>query len=91
MTQTDYTIAPSANAIELFENQVYMYGPEEVATIIVPGDLRGKSGSYEYKERLADNILQDIEKPRIIISMEKPSFYNEILFCIYLCRSGKPT
>ncbi|MDD3431201.1 MAG: RagB/SusD family nutrient uptake outer membrane protein [Bacteroidales bacterium] len=67
MTQTDYTIAPSANAIELFENQVYMYGPEEVATIIVPGDLRGKSGSYEYKERLADNIFQVSEKPRIII------------------------
>ncbi|HOD26113.1 MAG TPA: RagB/SusD family nutrient uptake outer membrane protein [Bacteroidales bacterium] len=67
MTQTNYTLAPSANALELFENQVYMYGEEEVATIIVPGDLRGESGSYEYTERLEDNTIQISDKPRITI------------------------
>lgn len=67
MTQTNYTIAPSANALELFENQVYSYGPEEVATIIIPGDLRGETGAYDYRERLADNTYQESESPRITI------------------------
>lgn len=67
MTRIDYTVAPSANALELYENQVYMNGPEEVATVIMPGDLRGESGSYEYIERLEDNSTQVSDKPRIII------------------------
>lgn len=67
MTQTDYTLAPSANAIELFENQVYMSGPEEVATVIIPGDLRGETGAYNYQERLADNTYQVSDNPRITI------------------------
>lgn len=67
MTQTNYILAPSANALDLFENQVYSDGPEDVATVIIPGDLRGESGSYEYRERLADNTFQVSENPRITI------------------------
>lgn len=67
MTQTNYTVAPSARALELYENQVYMYGPEEVATVIIPGDLRGETGAYNYQERLADNTYQVSDNPRITI------------------------
>lgn len=67
MTQTNYTLAPSANALDIFENQVYSYGPEEIITQMMPGDLRGETGSYDYL-RYSPGVEDELtEKARIII------------------------